>query len=410
MSLAGDRVAVVPAPADLAASRPVQPSRANPLLVLIVTGMVVALGSLGFVSVAPNRIVSGKALALWAAVEPGFAALLAALVVALGLSAVIRSLVWRDRLTALTAAALLVACILAAAHAASLAAATSGPIARTSLGAAFWIVTAGAAFALADATGRIFANSLMQSLVAMAVVGALVLLAVSGTLSDLSIAREFANRHDAYWQEVARHLGLVGGALAGALPLGGLLGILALRRPGWRKPLFATLNLIQTIPSIAFFGLLIGPLSLLAGTLPMLRDLGISGVGAAPAIIALTFYGLLPVARGTYTGLASVPASVIEAARGMGLDERQILLRVSIPLALPILLAALRVVVVQLIGLTVVAALIGAGGLGSFIFQGLGQTATDLILLGALSAIALALAADLALRSLGALLTSGVRA
>ncbi|MGA0561360.1 ABC transporter permease [Ancylobacter sp. VNQ12] len=410
MSLAGDRVAVVPAPADLAASRPVQPSRANPLLVLIVTGMVVALGSLGFVSVAPNRIVSGKALALWAAVEPGFAALLAALVVALGLSAVIRSLVWRDRLTALTAAALLVACILAAAHAASLAAATSGPIARTSLGAAFWIVTAGAAFALADATGRIFANSLMQSLVAMAVVGALVLLAVSGTLSDLSIAREFANRHDAYWQEVARHLGLVGGALAGALPLGGLLGILALRRPGWRKPLFAMLNLIQTIPSIAFFGLLIGPLSLLAGTLPMLRDLGISGIGAAPAIIALTLYGLLPVARGTYTGLASVPASVIEAARGMGLDERQILLRVSIPLALPILLAALRVVVVQLIGLTVVAALIGAGGLGSFIFQGLGQTATDLILLGALSAIALALAADLALRSLGALLTSGVRA
>lgn len=409
MSLAGDSVAVVPATA-LAAPRPVQSSRANPLLVLIVTGMVVALGSLGFVSVAPNRIVSGKALALWAAVEPGFAILVGVLVVALGLSALIRSLVWRDRLTALTAAVLLFACILAAAHAASLAAATSGPIARTSLGAAFWIVTAGAAFALADATGRIFANPLMQSLVALALVSALVLLAGSGTLSDLSIAREFANRRDAYWQEVARHLGLVGGALAGALPLGGLLGVLALRRPGWRKPLFATLNLIQTIPSIAFFGLLIGPLSLLAGTLPMLRDLGISGIGAAPAIIALTFYGLLPVARGSYIGLASVPTPVIDAARGMGLDERQILVRVSIPLALPILLAALRVVVVQLIGLTVVAALIGAGGLGSFIFQGLGQTATDLILLGALSAIALALATDLALRSLGALLTSGVRA
>lgn len=409
MSLAGDGVAVVPATA-LAAPRPDPPARANPLLVLIVTGMVVALGSLGFVSVAPNRIVSGKTVTLWAAVEPGFAIFVGALVVVLGLSALIRSLVWRDRLTAFTAAVLLFACILAAAHAASLAAAASGPIARTSLGAAFWVVTAGAAFALADAAGRLATNPLTQSLLALAVVGALVLLAVSGTLSDLSIAREFANRHDAYWQEVARHLGLVGGALAGALPLGALLGVLALRRPGWRKPIFATLNLIQTVPSIAFFGLLIGPLTSLAGALPVLRDFGISGIGAAPAIIALTFYGLLPVARGSYTGLASVPAPVIDAARGMGLDERQIVLRVSIPLALPILLAALRVVVVQLIGLTVVAALIGAGGLGSFIFQGLGQTATDLILLGALSAIALALAADLALRSLGALLTSGVRA
>ena len=410
MSLTGDGAATLPAPAAvLVPARPGAPSRANPLLVLIVTGMAGALTGLGFVAIAPNRIVSGKAVALWAAVEPGLAALLAALVLALGLSALLRSLVWRDRLTALTAAALLLACLLAAAHAASLAAATSGPVARTSLGAAFWIVSAGAAFALADATGRLFTNPLMQMLVALAMAGALALMAISGTLSDLSIAREFANRHDAYWQEVARHIGLVGGALAGALPFGAVLGVLALRRPGWRKPLFATLNLIQTIPSIAFFGLLIGPLSALAGALPALRDLGISGIGAAPAIIALTFYGLLPVARGTFTGLANVPAPVVDAARGMGLDERQILLRVALPLALPILLAALRVVVVQLIGLTVVAALIGAGGLGSFIFQGLGQTATDLILLGALSAIALALAADLALRSLSAALTAGVR-
>jgi len=410
VSLAGDGVAAVsPAEAAPALARPGEASRANPLLVLIVTGMVVALASLGFVAVAPNRIVSGKAVALWTAVEPGFAALVAALVVALGLSAVIRSLVWRDRLTALLAAALLVACLAAAAHAANLVTAASGPIARTSLGAAFWIVAGGAAFALADATGRLAPNPLVQALVALALIAVLAALAIAGTFSDLSLAREFANRRDAYWQEVGRHLALVGGALAGAVPLGALLGLAALRRPLWRKPLFATLNLIQTVPSIAFFGLLIGPLTSLAGIFPLLRDFGVGGIGAAPAIIALTFYGLLPVARGTFTGLAAVPAPVIEAARGMGLDERQILTRVSIPLALPILVAALRVVVVQLIGLTVVAALIGAGGLGAFIFQGLGQTATDLILLGALSAIALALIADLALRSLGAALTSGVR-
>ena len=411
MSLAGDAASAAPLQRTLVAPAGLRPhaARANPLLVLIVTGMVVAIASLGFVTVAPNRIVTGKPLALWAAVEPGLAAAIAALVVALGSAALVRSVVWRDRLTALVAAALLVASVAVAAHAASLVAAADGPMARTSLGAAFWILAGGAAFALADAVGRLAPHPLAQSAVAAAVVGALAALAASGLLSDLSLARELANRRQAYGAEMLRHLALVGGALAGALPLGAALGLLALRRPGWRKPVFSTLNLIQTIPSIAFFGLLIGPLTALTGALPWLRTLGISGIGAAPAIIALTFYGLLPVARGTYAGLASVPAAVIDAARGMGLDERQVLTRVSIPLAAPILVAALRVVVVQLIGLTVVAALIGAGGLGAFIFQGLGQTATDLILLGALSAIALALVADLVLRSLGAMLTRGSR-
>ncbi|WGD31037.1 ABC transporter permease [Ancylobacter sp. WKF20] len=408
MSLAGDGIAL----AEVAAATPrpsVAPSRANPLLVLIVTGMVVALGSLGFVSVAANRIVSGKPVALWQAVEPAVAGLIAALVVALGAAALVRSALWRDRLVAALAALLLVGGVVAAAQAASLVVAASGPVARTSLGAAFWIVTAGAGFALADASGRLSTRAAGQTLIALAVAGALLALALSGALSDLSIAREFTNRRDAYWSELARHIALVGGALAGAVPLGALLGLAALRRPGWRKPVFATLNLVQTIPSIAFFGLLIGPLSALAGSFPLLRDLGISGIGAAPAIIALTFYGLLPVARGTFTGLASVPPAVTDAARGMGLSDVQILWRVSLPLAAPVLLAALRVVVVQLIGLTVVAALIGAGGLGAFIFQGLGQTATDLILLGALSAIALALTADFTLRSLGALVTRRVR-
>lgn len=406
MSLAGD-AALAPAVEASPARRKAAEARANPLLVLIVTGMVVALGSLGFVAVAPNRILSGKAVALWSAVEPSVAILIGALVVALGVAALIRSGIWRDRITAIVAAALLIACVTAAGHAGSLVAADAGPIARTSLGAAFWIVAAGSAFALADATGRLAPHPLAQAAIAAAMASVLIALAFSGALSDLSLAREFANRRSVYSAEVVRHLALVGGALVGALPIGGLLGLIALRRPDWRKPLFGTLNLVQTIPSIAIFGLLIGPLSALAGAAPFLRTLGIGGIGAAPAIIALTLYGLLPVARGTFAGLASVPEPVIDAARGMGLDERQILWRVSVPLALPILIAALRVVVVQLTGLTVVAALIGAGGLGSFIFQGLGQTATDLILLGALSAIALALIADLALRSLGAVLTPG---
>jgi osmoprotectant transport system permease protein len=131
---------------------------------------------------------------------------------------------------------------------------------------------------------------------------------------------------------------------------------------------------------------------------PALRALGIGGVGPAPAIIALTLYALLPIARNTLAGIGGVPGASIDAARGMGMTDRQVFRQVEVPLALPVLLAGLRVVTVQAIGLAVVAALIGAGGLGSFVFEGLGQYATDLVLLGALPAIVLALAVDFLLR------------
>jgi len=117
-----------------------------------------------------------------------------------------------------------------------------------------------------------------------------------------------------------------------------------------------------------------------------------------PAVIALVLYALLPIARNTVAGLAGVPAATVDAAFGMGMTRRQVFWQVEVPLALPVLVAGLRIVTVQAIGLAVVAALIGAGGLGGFVFEGLGQYATDLVLLGALPAIALALAADFLLR------------
>jgi osmoprotectant transport system permease protein len=163
------------------------------------------------------------------------------------------------------------------------------------------------------------------------------------------------------------------------------------------------LNLLQTIPSIALFGLLIAPLAALAAAWPALAAAGIGGIGPAPAIIALVLYALLPVVRNTVAGLESVDRAALEAARGMGMTRRQLLWRIELPLALPLLLAGLRIVVVQAIGLAVVAALIGAGGLGSFVFAGLGQYATGLVLLGALPAIGLALAADFLLQLLATL-------
>ena len=126
--------------------------------------------------------------------------------------------------------------------------------------------------------------------------------------------------------------------------------------------------------------------------------------GFAPSIIALVLYALLPVVRNTVAGLTNVDIAAIEAGRGMGLSSRQIFWHVELPLALPVLLAGLRIVTVQAIGLTVVAALIGAGGLGTFVFEGLGQYAVDLVLLGALPAIFLGLATDFVLQILTAAL------
>ena len=191
----------------------------------------------------------------------------------------------------------------------------------------------------------------------------------------------------------ARHVLLSVGSLAAAVAVGLPLGILAHQRPRLRAPLLQVLNLIQTIPSIALFGILMAPLGYLAANVPLAAALGIRGIGAAPALLALFLYALLPVVANTVIGLGQVSPAVVDAARGMGLTGRQLLAQVELPLAFPVILTGIRIVLVQSIGLVTVAALIGGGGFGTFVFQGIGQTAMDLVLLGAVPTVALAFAA-----------------
>jgi osmoprotectant transport system permease protein len=289
--------------------------------------------------------------------------------------------------------------VLAAAGAAAKALAADAPaIAAISLGAGFWTLLACAALALIDALQRADAGAPLQLASVLLVVGGFFAMADTGMFDALSLAREYAMRRDVFTAAVVRHVELVVASIVPALLIGAPLALVALRRRRFETPLFTVLNLLQTVPSIALFGLLIVPLSALASAIPFLAAIGVAGVGPAPAIIALILYALLPIARNTFAGVGGVSPSAIDAARGMGMTGRQIFWKVEVPLALPVLLAGLRIVMVQAIGLTVVAALIGAGGLGSFVFDGLGQYATDLVLLGALPAIALALAADFLLR------------
>jgi len=180
---------------------------------------------------------------------------------------------------------------------------------------------------------------------------------------------------------IGQHLYLVAISTSVAIAVGLPVGIALTRRPRWRGPVLGLANVVQTIPSLALFGFLI-PLPL------------IGGIGARTAVVALVLYGLLPIVRNTYTGITGVDPAVREAGRGMGMTDRQLLLMVDLPLGLGVILAGVRIATVVNVGTATIAAAIGAGGLGVYIFRGVAMVNDALILAGALPAALMALAAD----------------
>ena len=179
----------------------------------------------------------------------------------------------------------------------------------------------------------------------------------------------------------SEHLLLVGTAMAIAIAIGLPLGIFLTRRPGWRRPVLGVANILQTVPSLALFGFLI-PIPL------------IGGIGPRTAVVALIVYALLPILRNTLAGILGVDAAVRESAVAMGMTSAQILREVELPLAARTILAGIRVATVTTIGTATIAAAIGGGGLGVFIFRGVASVDTVQILAGAVPAALIALAAD----------------
>ena len=180
------------------------------------------------------------------------------------------------------------------------------------------------------------------------------------------------------------HLWLVGASITLAVLIGIPLGVAITRWPVLSKPVLGGANIIQTVPSLALFGFL----------------LPAPWIGARAdriAILALMLYALLPLIRNTYTGIKGVDPAVVEAGRGMGMTDRQLLWQVELPLALSVIIAGVRVATVLSIGLATIAAAIGAGGLGEFIFRGLAMVNNQVILEGAIPAAALAILADTSL-------------
>lgn len=195
------------------------------------------------------------------------------------------------------------------------------------------------------------------------------------------LGRFFMERSDEILRETLQHLQLVAVSTIVAVLIGVPLGALLTRRESLARLVLGAAKVLQTIPSLAVFGFLI--------PLPFL-----GGIGARTAIVALVVYALLPILQGTYTGLKGVPAAIVEAGTGMGMTPRQLLLSVELPLALPFIMAGIRVAAVISVGIATIAAAIGAGGLGIFIFRGVSMVDNRLILAGAIPAGALAILAD----------------
>jgi osmoprotectant transport system permease protein len=200
----------------------------------------------------------------------------------------------------------------------------------------------------------------------------------------MSLWQFLAQNRAEVWQLTLEHLWMVGISMAIAVAIGVPVGIWLTRRQVLEKPVLGVANVIQTIPSLALFGFL----------------LPAPWIGARAeriAILALVLYALLPVIRNTYVGIMGVDRAVVEAGRGMGMTSRQLLLQVELPLALSVIIAGVRVATVISVGLATIAAAIGAGGLGEFIFRGLAMVNNVVILAGAIPAAILALLADFGL-------------
>jgi osmoprotectant transport system permease protein len=366
-------------------------------------GSIVGLSSLlfGWLTLKPNRLAAGTGLGLWGS----FDGIAAGAIAGLWLLCLVLSLVeWkRSRGIALSVSVniiLILTFILVGLASSRLLKGEEGAIARVSLGTGFWVTLAGAYTVIFAARRQLDVKRTWRTVVSWSAPAVLAVLISVGWLNSISVIEEFAGHHLRFAQELLQHIRLFCISVATATVIGIPLGVWATRSRYAERPVFFTTNIVQTIPSLALFGLLIAPLSALSFAFPVLRDIGIRGVGVAPAIIALTIYSLLPIVRNTYVGIRQVDPAATDAGQGMGMSRWQVFRKVEAPLAAPLVLEGVRIASVQAVGLTTVTALIGAGGLGWFVFQGIGQAAPDLIVIGAIPVVILALLVDAIMRTI----------
>jgi osmoprotectant transport system permease protein len=334
----------------------------------------------------PNRLVDGAPHAL--AASGGAWGLIALALALAALAAAVVRVPRRGAVLLACGAGLTCAWVLALGSAATRLVPVEGTDLRLSLAAGAWLMLVGSGIVWFQ--GARNAPGWGRALAAIAVAAALLGGWMGGGLARLAIPAEYASHSDIFWQLVVAHVGLSVGATAIAVVLGVPLGIAASRVAGVRTTVIPVAGVVQTIPSLALYGLLIIPLGML----------GLPTIGPLPALVALTLYALLPIIRNTFLGVSAVDPAAVDAGRGMGMSRGQLLSRVELPLALPLVLEGVRASLVMTIGVAAVMAITGAPTLGTLVFEGWGEVAVDLVLLGALPMVVLSILADQGMRAL----------
>jgi osmoprotectant transport system permease protein len=371
--------------------------RLDPLGALLASAGAAALVFLPFVVFKTNRIVPGDPRTLLEVLPTSLSVTCLTL---LTLTALTALCVANARVRLLAALMGVIVVAFAVASAANALTPPGNKVVRVAAGGAFWVLLVCLGLMATDAITRLRPGPALRVLFLALFFAVTGLALAHGTFDHLSVMREYAVNAARFAHELRQHVWLALGSLLGAVIVALPIGIVCHRLPRLRAGILGTLNVIQTIPAIALFGILMAPLGALAAAVPWLAQLGIRGIGAAPAVVALFLYSLLPIVANTVVGLKRVSRTAVDAARGMGMTNTQVLISIELILALPVILTGIRVVLVQNIGMVTVAALIGGGGLGTFVFQGIGQTAIDLVLLGAIPIVALAFTAAVLLDAL----------
>lgn len=268
------------------------------------------------------------------------------------------------------------------------------PNGRISLGIGFWSIFLGMDMVIGgclkgDEKYLIYRRAFYSILLLV-----IIYFLINGHLDNLSIMKEFFNRSHSFFRQVSRHFSLSLFSVLIGIIIGIPTGIMLYKERKINSTILFLINLGQTIPTLSLLGIIMVPLALLGQRSEFLRNIGISGVGFAPAFFVLTIYALFPIVHNTIAGLKMIDPDLVETASGLGMKSNQIFWKVQFPLSLPIILGGIRIAMTQSIGNTILAGLIGGGGLGSIIFLGLAQAAPDLILLGVIPLIAMAFILD----------------
>lgn len=265
-----------------------------------------------------------------------------------------------------------------------------GNAARVSLGASFWLILTGLLLMIVQGI-HISSKRMASQLISLVVIILTLLVGYkTGILSNISILKEFSSKSDRIISELIRHMQLALTASLTGLVISVFLGVKAYRKPKIEGSIKHFVNIMQVIPTLSFLGLLMIPLTFLSNQFPFLKSLGISGIGFFPAYIVLSLYTMLPITNNVLAGLKSIDVNILTAARGMGMTDSQRLFRIELPLALPAIYSGYKTALVQAVGNTILAGLVGGGGMGAILFLGLAQSAPDLVMISALLVVSVA--------------------